>query len=230
MKNVENYDSLKKQDLVYKILDHQALNPEIDFKELGIEMPALEKVVKEKPQRKSAEKPERAERAEKAEKPEKAEKTERKEQVAVIEKAESTSEANKPKRQRIIPDSAGENGADAAKYMPHSYGEKTEVKKIIKDGSISIKVNDVEISKRRMDTVIKAFGAYYEQEEFENYENRSSYNLKIRIPSKQFEKFLKTTEDGTGELISKNINARDVTEEYTDSEIRLESKKLFSYV
>jgi transcription termination factor Rho len=29
--NIENYESLKKQDLVYKILDHQALNPEIDF-------------------------------------------------------------------------------------------------------------------------------------------------------------------------------------------------------
>ena len=26
---IDNYESLKKQDLVYKILDHQALNPEI---------------------------------------------------------------------------------------------------------------------------------------------------------------------------------------------------------
>ncbi len=100
-------------------------------------------------------------------------------------------------------------------------------KKIIKDGSISIKVNYVEMAKRRMDTVIKAFDAYYEQEEFENYENRSSYQLKIRIPSKQFEKFLKATENGTGELMSKNINARDVTEEYIDNKIRLESKHLF---
>lgn len=36
---IDNFDNLKKQDLVYKILDHQALNPDINFKELGIELP-----------------------------------------------------------------------------------------------------------------------------------------------------------------------------------------------
>ena len=36
---IENFDHLKKQDLVYKILDHQALNPEINFNALGIDMP-----------------------------------------------------------------------------------------------------------------------------------------------------------------------------------------------
>ena len=38
---IDNYESLKKQDLVYKILDHQALNPEIDFKVLGIVIPGF---------------------------------------------------------------------------------------------------------------------------------------------------------------------------------------------
>lgn len=100
-------------------------------------------------------------------------------------------------------------------------------KKIIKDGAISIKVKDVEAAKKRIDAIIKVYDAYYENESFENYDLRVTYNLKVRVPSKQFEAFLKASEKGDGEIINKIINARDVTEEYVDGEIRLNSKKLF---
>ena len=100
-------------------------------------------------------------------------------------------------------------------------------KKIIKDGSISIKVKNVEAAKKRMDAIIKSYDAYYENESFENNEAKVSYHLKIRVPSKQFEVFLKASEKGEGEIVFKNIDARDVTEEYVDGEIRLTSKKLF---
>lgn len=100
-------------------------------------------------------------------------------------------------------------------------------KKIIKDGSISIKVKDVETAKKRIDAIVKSYDCYYENEGFENYDYKVSYDLKIRIPAKQFEAFLKTTEKGDGEIINKTINARDVTEEYVDGEIRLNSKRLF---
>lgn len=100
-------------------------------------------------------------------------------------------------------------------------------KKIIKDGSISIKVKDVEVAKKRIDAIVKSYNAYYENESFENYDFRVSYNLKIRVPAKQFESFLKASEKGDGEIINKNINARDVTEEFLDGETRLNSKKLF---
>ncbi len=100
-------------------------------------------------------------------------------------------------------------------------------KKIIKDGSISIKVKNVEAAKKRMDAIIKSYDAYYENESFENNEAKVSYHLKIRVPAKQFEVFLKASEKGEGEIVFKNIDARDVTEEYVDGEIRLTSKKLF---
>ena len=44
--SIENFESLKKQDLVYRILDHQALNPEINFGALGIEIPEKTESVK----------------------------------------------------------------------------------------------------------------------------------------------------------------------------------------
>jgi hypothetical protein len=100
-------------------------------------------------------------------------------------------------------------------------------KKIIKDGSISIKVKDVEAAKKRIDNIVKAYSAYYENESFKNYDTRVSYTLKVRIPAKQFEAFLEDSEKGEGDIILKNINARDVTEAYVDGEIRLKSKRLF---
>lgn len=118
----------------------------------------------------------------------------------------------------IIKDDAVEEGKSVV---------KTITKKIIKDGSVSIKVSVIEIAKRRMDSVLKKFDAYYEEEEFQNNEMRTSYNLKIRIPSKNFESFLSVAEKGNGEVTYKSINTRDVTEEYTDTEVRMNSKKTF---
>ena len=105
--------------------------------------------------------------------------------------------------------------------------KKIDKKKIIKDGDISIKVNDVVKVKRMIDSLIRKFNAYYEKEEFENNSATVSYNLKIRIPADNFENFLPYIENGTGEVKTKNINARDVTEEYVDIETRLNNKKLY---
>lgn len=100
-------------------------------------------------------------------------------------------------------------------------------KKIIKDGFMSIRVKNVEASKKRIDALVRSYNAYYENESFENNELRISYELKIRVPAKQFESFLKASEKGEGEVLNKNISARDVTAEFMDGETRLNSKKLF---
>ena len=123
----------------------------------------------------------------------------------------------------VIKDDAVEQNAPSASTK----STLTKHKKIIKDGNISIKVKDVELAKKRMDVIVKTHDAYYESESFENYEYKTSYSLKVRVPSKQFESFLQASEKGDGEIITKNIDARDVTEEYVDGEIRLNSKKLF---
>ena len=127
---IDNYESLKKQDLVYKILDHQALNPEIDFKQLGIDIPAAEKPARETKSRKSSDKHEKAEKPAKQEVSEKAPPVEKREPVHHQPQANNEGN-NKPKRQRIIPESAESNQPETVQYMPHSYGEKTEVKKAI---------------------------------------------------------------------------------------------------
>ena len=104
---------------------------------------------------------------------------------------------------------------------------QNKAKKIIKDGNISIKVPRLEVAKKRLDSVLNTNLAYYEKEDYENNDYRSAYTLKVRIPSTRFESFVCAAEKADGEVIYKSINARDVTEDYTDTEIRLTSKRLF---
>lgn len=105
--------------------------------------------------------------------------------------------------------------------------EKQEVikKKIIKDGRLGLRVSKLEDTKFRIDTLIKNHGGYYANESFNNSDWESSFTLKIRIPSANFEKFISDIETGDGEILYKEIDARDVTDQFIDLETRLENKR-----
>jgi hypothetical protein len=98
-------------------------------------------------------------------------------------------------------------------------------KKIIKDGRIGIQVDNLENSKSRIDTLVKNHGGYYDNESFNNSDWESSYNLKIRVPCANFESFINEIETGEGEIKYKEIDARDVTDQFIDLETRLQNKK-----
>lgn len=101
----------------------------------------------------------------------------------------------------------------------------TDKKKIIKDGNISVKSKELASSKKKIDVITKSFNGYYLSEEMDNNDQNSSYNLRIRIPAEQFESFIAALEKGEDEITGKGIHARDVTEEFTDIETRLASKR-----
>jgi len=105
--------------------------------------------------------------------------------------------------------------------------EKQEVikKKIIKDGRLGLRVKELDNTKLRVDTLIRNYGGYYANESFNNTDWESSFNLKIRIPSANFEKFITEIETGDGEIEYKEIDARDVTDQFIDLETRLETKR-----
>ncbi len=97
-------------------------------------------------------------------------------------------------------------------------------KKIIKDGSIEIKVDELETAKQTVDAMLKKYDAYYSNEVLNNNDWNYSYNLSIRIPSKNFDNLIKELEGGHGLVTFKTINSRDVTEQFVDLEIRLGNK------
>jgi len=98
-------------------------------------------------------------------------------------------------------------------------------KKIIKDGDITIKTDDVAIAKQGIDSLVKNLNAYYEQEDLRKGPARIIYDLIIRVPADNFEKLLSSIEQGKDEVKSKSIRVRDVTEEYMDLTARLSSKR-----
>lgn len=100
-------------------------------------------------------------------------------------------------------------------------------KKIIKDGSISIKVNYIKKHKQAIDQLLKAANAYYEREDLTRDPIRIAYALKVRVPTQYFESLVASIEHSGGEITNKSILARDVTEEFVDIEARLASKRAY---
>lgn len=106
-------------------------------------------------------------------------------------------------------------------------GDEVMEKKIIKDGRIEIKVKKLEQTKSNVDSLVKKFDAYYGNETFKNSHYRSFYHLTIRIPNNYFEAFISGVDNGKVELLSKDINAKDVSERYYDLKTRQKNKRLY---
>ncbi|MBN2571894.1 MAG: DUF4349 domain-containing protein [Ignavibacteriales bacterium] len=111
--------------------------------------------------------------------------------------------------------------------MPPLKTKEVVKKKIIKDGRIGLKVTDLELTKAKVDSLVKQYSAYYSNENMNNSDWESSYNLTIRIPSSNFESFVHAIQSGNGEILYKEIDARDVTDQFIDLEIRLENKRAY---
>jgi flagellar biosynthesis chaperone FliJ len=103
----------------------------------------------------------------------------------------------------------------------------TEVvkKKIIKDGRIGLRTNDLGTTKSLIDTLVRKYKGYYAHEGFNNNDYETSYDLNIRIPGANFEKFIEQIEKGKTEILYKELEARDVTDKYIDLETRLADKR-----
>ena len=102
-----------------------------------------------------------------------------------------------------------------------------KAQKIIKDGNVSLEVNDLKAAKTHIDTILQTYKAYYEHEAYESSSYQSVYNLKIRVPADHFEALLKGIEQGGGKIRHKTINARDVTEQFMDLSTRLANKRAY---
>ncbi len=127
----------------------------------------------------------------------------------------------------IIPRTRQEAVAPPPPPLPPVENQEVIKKKIIKDGRMSIEVQELEAAKSRIDTLIKKLGGYYDNESFHNSDWESSYSLKIRLPHSNFEHFIETIENGKGELKYKEIDARDVTDQFIDLETRLSNKRSY---
>ena len=108
---------------------------------------------------------------------------------------------------------------------PHEATTEVIKKKIIKDGKLGIQVQNLQIAKKQIDSLVKSMDGYYANENLKNDNNQSGYELTIRIPVVNFDKFMSSTESGNFKVLYKEISARAVPEEFVDLTTRLNSKR-----
>ena len=110
-----------------------------------------------------------------------------------------------------------------------STGKQTEIvkKKIIKDGRMGIKVKELQKAKTSIDTLVRKFGGYYDKENLSNNNYATEYDLKIRIPADKFEAFISKVEVGENIVSYKEIDTRDVTDQFIDLQTRLANKQKY---
>jgi hypothetical protein len=99
--------------------------------------------------------------------------------------------------------------------------------KIIRSGSMELEVEQLGEAKTRIDTLVAQLGGYYQNENYYTYSGRGTYTLEIRVPGEQFDRLIRSLEQGSGKLRAKSIAARDVTEEYVDVSVRLENNEAY---
>jgi hypothetical protein len=100
-------------------------------------------------------------------------------------------------------------------------------KKIIKDGRMGLRVDELETTKQSIDSLLIKHKGYYAQETLQHEAYESTFSLKIRVPNENYESLIAAIESGKGKILYKEIDTRDVTEQFVDIETRLDNKRSY---
>jgi hypothetical protein len=98
-------------------------------------------------------------------------------------------------------------------------------KKLIKNGEVGFQVNSLSATKLKIVTALRANGGYIAKENSYDYSNNPTDELIVRVPAKDFDKFMAEVLDGVEKVDYKRVDIEDVTEQFVDIEARLKSKR-----
>ena len=98
-------------------------------------------------------------------------------------------------------------------------------RKLIKTGRLRFETSSVANKRDSIKLIVKSLGGYIADESQNSFNQSLEESLIIRIPSDKFELLMSEITKGAKALEYKNINLKDVTEEYIDINSRLENKK-----
>lgn len=97
--------------------------------------------------------------------------------------------------------------------------------KIIKEGNLRFETNDLVVTYTQIQNAVKSQQATI-QNDTEGKDSESVFRkLIIRVPSKNFDLFLKDISKGVAYFDNKEISSQDVTAEFIDIDARLKAKK-----
>lgn len=104
-------------------------------------------------------------------------------------------------------------------------GPEVSSRKLIKEGRITFKCDDINKTKESLKKIIKSKNGYISNENQYSSKNRVEISVTIRTPTKHFDSMVEEISALTGKVDSKNVVVKDVTEEYMDIETRIRNDK-----
>ena len=123
-----------------------------------------------------------------------------------------------------LPTKAKSVNSESYSESPNEAGKVIE-QKIIKTGNLRFQTNDLETTYEQIKRAVKKEKAFI-QNDSQGKEYASIYRrITVRIPSENFDPFIKDISSGVDYFDNKEISSQDVTEEYIDIDARLKAKK-----
>jgi predicted component of type VI protein secretion system len=98
-------------------------------------------------------------------------------------------------------------------------------KKLIKGGRVEFETFDLNLTRTTIANSLKKYNAYISTDQQYKSDIRISSVMTIRVPQNNFDNFLNEITVGITQFDVKDINVKDVTEEFLDVEARLKTKK-----
>ncbi|WP_159439831.1 DUF4349 domain-containing protein [Pontibacter lucknowensis] len=98
-------------------------------------------------------------------------------------------------------------------------------RKLIKEGRVEYETDDISATRQQVFAAIKRYRGYVSSDEEHKSPGRTSNTLVIRVPAENFDNLLKEATTGVRKFDIREINVKDVTEEFLDIQARLKTKK-----
>ena len=98
-------------------------------------------------------------------------------------------------------------------------------RKLIKEGDVVFETNDLNATRKKVFEAVKKYHAYVSSDVTYNSSISNRNTIVIRVPANNFDKLLNDATQGIENFDRKEINVKDVTEEFVDIQARLKTKK-----
>lgn len=116
-------------------------------------------------------------------------------------------------------------GEDQNLKQGQSPSPESVERKLIKHAELRFQVNALEESTKRIQEIAQTYAGFVSNMNQSNSNYSFDNRMQVKIPSDKFDSFLTAIESESIYTDYKNINSNDVTEEFTDINIRLKTKK-----
>lgn len=118
-------------------------------------------------------------------------------------------------------DAASVSGTAALAEVGAGNASAAIERKLIKSGSVSLEVSDLNGATDAAALWVKNFGGYIEN----NFLSEQNASIRARIPSGRFDEAMEAA-GNLGRVLNKNTSVSDVSEQFYDLQTRLETKKI----